>query len=226
MFKLRSTDTHQKGRQCGYECFFCRLQKIKCPKRCVFSNFLAFSSKRPQGSSQFVYMIAEDNRGYRLCQMCFPQKILIPDYSRLSICFLRFLVFSLNWLLRIFPIFCMVVEDNGAYHLSYIPFLKKKYPGLQLINFSFFKVFGLFSKTTLRNFSIFCMIIDDNSAHCLTQIAFTKKVSPGLKESKCPIFKVFVLASKTAIRGCAIFCMVLEDNEAHCLSQTSFVKRF
>ena len=78
-------------------------------------------------------MDVDESRTHHLSQMVFLKKVLIPDYRGLSVekvCFTFFCPFLPEMGLAIFPIFCMIVEDNESYHLSYISVLKKKYPGL------------------------------------------------------------------------------------------------
>ena len=97
---------------------------------------------------------------------------------RPSISMMFFGLFS-NTALRIFPIFCMSVEDNRSHWLSKIVSLKKflipDYRGLSVQKRCFSYFFGLYSKTALMFFPILCMSVEDNRAHCLSKIVFLKK---------------------------------------------------
>ena len=122
--------------------------------------------------------------------------------------------------LRIFPIFCMSVEDNRAHCLSKIVFLKKflipNYRGLSVKKGGVFYFFALYSKTALRIFPIIWMLVKDNRAHCMSKIVFLKKsLNPGLQGIKSPkkvFFDFFRLYSKTGLRIFQIFCLSVEAN--------------
>ena len=114
---------------------------------------------------------------------CFSGKFLIPDYRGLSVKkggFFYFFALYSKTAPRIFPIFCMNIEDNKDHCLSKIVFLKKflilDYRGLNVQNRFFLDFFGLYSKTALRIFPIFCMNVEDNRAHCSSKYFFLEKL--------------------------------------------------
>ena len=60
--------------------------------------------------------------------MDFLKKILIligDEAFKKGVCFFYFFGLLSKAAIAIFPIFCVIVDDNRAYHLSYIFFLKK-----------------------------------------------------------------------------------------------------
>ena len=118
-----------------------------------------------------------------LSKIVFLKRFLIQNYRGLSVqkrCFSYFFGLYSKTALRIFPIFCMSVEDNRAHCLSKIVFLNKfiilDYRGLIVQKRCFFYFFALYSKTALSIFSIFCMIVEDDRAHCLSKIVCLKKI--------------------------------------------------
>ena len=85
-------------------------------KRCLLTLF-DFPPKRLKESSHFLHD-AEDNRVHLLSQMGFLKKILSSDYRGLSVRFFEVFGLFFKTTLRIFPIFCMIVEDNRMHFLS------------------------------------------------------------------------------------------------------------
>ena len=127
-------------------------------------------------------MSVEDNRAHCLSKSVFQKKFLIQDYRGLSVqkrWFFLLLWTLLKTALRIFPIFCISVENDRAHCLSKIFFQKRiliqDYRGLSVQKRCFLLLWPLL-QVALRIFSIFYMSIEDNRAHCLGKIVFQKEI--------------------------------------------------
>ena len=98
-------------------------------KKGVLFYFFTLNSKSALRIFPICCMSIEDIRVHCLSKIVFIKKLLIPDYRGLSFqkgCFFYFFTLLYTKMaLRIFPIFCMNVEDNRAHCLSKIVFLKK-----------------------------------------------------------------------------------------------------
>ena len=104
---------------------------LSVKKLCFFSVFvmsLDLYSKTALRNFPIFCISAEGNRFHCLSKIVFLKKFLISDYMGLSVQkrLASFYVFALcpKTALRIFPIFCMNVEDNRAHCLSKFFFWK------------------------------------------------------------------------------------------------------
>ena len=100
---------------------------MKFPKR-MFFYFFAIHSKMALRIFAIFCMSVEDFKVHFLSKISFLKKFLIPDYSGWSFqkgFFFYFFAIYSKMALRIYPYFCMTLEDNKAHCLSKIVFLKK-----------------------------------------------------------------------------------------------------
>ena len=111
----------------------------------MFFNFFGIYFKTALRIFSMFCMSLEDNRAHYLSKIVSLKKVLILDFRELN--FIKkvpFYIFALysKRTLRIFPIFCMKVEDKSAYYLCKIVFRKKflipDYRGLSLQKTCFF----------------------------------------------------------------------------------------
>ena len=109
-----------------------------CPKKVVFFSFLPFLHNGSEDLAILLHECRRQYRAHRWSQMLSLKMLLILYYRGLTVekrSFLTFFGLFSKWLKQSSQIFCMIVEDNGAYHLSYISFLKKNildYRGLSV----------------------------------------------------------------------------------------------
>ena len=95
-------------------------------KRCL-SYLLGLYLKTALEIFPIFFMSVEDNRPHSLSKIASQKKFSIPHYRGLVVqtrCFLCFFCLYSKTALKIFPIFCMSVEDNKAHCLSKVVFLK------------------------------------------------------------------------------------------------------